>query len=208
MEKVVTNHQQSGRNGWSLRSVITLTIFSVMIMVIMMITMLVINITLTPTGSFLLTSGISALLTAPFYFIILKKVDARGTAFSISLLLGIFFLVTGQFYSFIIYLVLGVVAELVLLVDGYHRRGRTFIAYLIFSWAYIGGGILPMVLMKDQYLSWLSGYADAVTADATIFFFGTPQGIAASSVICLIGAALGYLLAQRILNRHVAKAKL
>ncbi|MGL6198695.1 MAG: MptD family putative ECF transporter S component [Lachnospiraceae bacterium] len=198
-----------GTNKWSLKDVITLAIFTVIIFVVLMIVMVLSNILLTPVGAYFASPGISALLAGPFYMVMTNKISKRGVVFLICTITGLLFLAVGQVYTFVIYVIFGVIGELCMLgQDAYQKLFRNMAGFLFYMVALSASAFIPMILFRDQFLAWYSTFGTEETISTLIQVYGGPSGILITVALTAAGSILGCMIGQRILNRHVKKARI
>lgn len=205
----ILSMQEKGTNKWTLMNVITLAIFSVIIFVIMTILMIVSNILFTPVGAYFIMPGIAALFAGPFYMVMTNKISKRGVLFFLSLISGLLFLAMGQVYTFVIYIILGVIGELCMWgQNAYQNFGRNLAGFFAYMLALSAGGIVPMLLFRKQYLTWYSSVGNSESLSAMIQVYGTPRGILTTIAITAIGSVIGCVIGRSILTRHVKKARI
>lgn len=196
-------------NRWTLKNVITLAVFTVIIFIVMMLVTMATNIALTPIGAYYAGPGIAAVLAGPFYMVLATQINKRGVLFFVHLITALAFLVIGQLYTFGVYVVLGVIGELCMLgKDAYKSFWRNCIGFFIYFFAFSGAGILPMLLFRESYLAWYSAYSDPAAVEFLTNVYSSPCAIAIIILLTVAGAVLGCLIGRAIVNRHVKKAKI
>jgi energy-coupling factor transport system substrate-specific component len=194
---------------WTLKNIVTLTVFTVIIFIVMMLATIAANIILTPIGSYYAGPGIAAMLAGPFYMVMATRIGKRGVLFFVHLITALFFLIIGQIYTFGVYAVMGVIGELCMLgKDAYKSFWRNCVGFFIYFLALSGSAIFPMLLFRESYIAWYSAYSDPAAVELlTNVYFG-PQAIAATILLTAAGAVLGCLIGRALVNRHVKKAKI
>jgi energy-coupling factor transport system substrate-specific component len=196
-------------NKWTLQNVITLTVFGVIMFIVMMLVIVVASIVLTPIGVLYVGPGITAVLTGSFYMVIATRINKRGVLFFLHLITALAGLLVGHIYVFSIYVLLGVVGELCMLgKDTYKIFWRNCIGFFIYSFAMAGTGILPMLLFRESFISFMNANSNPDGMEPFILVYTSFRAIAIIIVLTAAGAVLGCLIGRRIVNRHVKKAKI
>ncbi len=200
---------QEKNNKWTLKNVLTLTIFTVIIYILLLIGMIATNILFTPVGAYFACPGISALITGPFFIVMVNKIQKRGVTFLLSLISGLLFLVMGQLYTFLVYVIFGILTELCFLGKNAYQRPVNLIgAFFFYMLAFSGGGIIPMVLIRKQFIEWYKTVGNEASVSAMINVYGTLHGVLITVGITLAGCVGGCMIGSSILRRHVAKARI
>lgn len=200
---------QEKKNRWSLKNVITLVIFTVIIFILMMLATIVTNVLITPVGAYFAGPGVAALLTGPFYMVMVSKIGKRGVTFFLSLITGLLFLVMGQLYTFITYAIFGMLAELIFLPKGsFHRLIPNLGGFFVYMLAFSAGGFIPMFLIRDQFVAWYQTVGSEESVSAMINVYGTLHGVLITAAITIAGCTAGCYIGRSILDRHVKKARI
>lgn len=200
---------QEKDNKWTLKNVLTLSIFTVIIYILLMIGMIATNILFTPVGAYFASPGISALLAGPFFMVMVNKTPKRGVTFLLSLISGLLFLLMGQIYTFLIYVIFGILTELCFFgKNAYQKLINNIIAFCLYMLALSGGGFIPMVLIRRQYIEWYETVGNAESVTAMINVYGTLHGVLITIGITIVGCVAGCLIGSSILRRHVKKARI
>lgn len=205
----VNSAETAHSNRWTLQNVIMLAVFSVIIFIVMMLVAAVTTIVLTPIGALYIGPGIAAFLAGPFYMVIATRINKRGVLFFLHLITALATLIIGHIYAFSVYVVLGVVGELCMLgKDTYKIFWRNCIGFFIYSFALSGTGMLPMLLFRESFISWMNANSNPAGMEPFIIVYTSFSAIAIIIVLTAVGAVLGCLIGRRIVNRHVQKAKI
>ncbi len=200
---------QEKNNKWTLKNVVTLSVFTVIIYILLMIGMIATNILLTPVGAYFASPGISALFAGPFFIVMVNKIEKRGVTFLLSLISGLLFLFMGQLYTFLVYVMFGILTELCYLgKNSYHKLVNNFSAFFLYMLALSAGGFIPMILIREQYVEWYKTVGNAESVSAMINVYGTLHGVLITIGITLVGCVAGCLIGFSILSRHVKKARI
>jgi energy-coupling factor transport system substrate-specific component len=200
---------QEKNNKWTLKNVITLAIFTVIIFILMMLVTIVTNVLFTPVGAYFAGPGAAALLAGPFFMVMVNKIEKRGVTFLLSLITGLLFLVMGQLYTFIVYAVFGLLAELFFITKAsYQKLIHNIGAFFIYMLAFSAGGFIPMFLIREQFIAWYQTVGSEESVSAMINVYGTVHGVLITTGITIAGCVAGCLIGRSILNRHVKKARI
>lgn len=202
-------NQEKSSNRWTMRNIITLAIFTFIIVLVINLDSMLLNLLITPLGAYYVVAGVSAIICGPFYMVMVNKIAKPGVFFFTCLLSGLIFLLTGYFISTVIFIIAGVIGEICMLgKDAYKNFNRNLIGYFIYMLGYIGGLLLPMLLFREQYLDWYSQYADSTAVDVMLQFFSSAAGPLTALGIMIVGCIIGGFIGKMILNRHVKKARI
>lgn len=194
---------------WTLKNIITLAVFTVIVFLVMMLVTMATNIVLTPVGAYYAGPGIAAILAGPFYMVMATRVSKRGVLFFIHLITALFFLIIGQIYTFGVYAVMGVIGELCMLGKAaYKSFWRNCVGFFIYFLAFSGSAIFPLLLFRESYVAWYSAYSDPAAVEFMTNVYFRPGAIAIILLLTAVGAVLGCLMGRAIVNRHVKKAKI
>lgn len=194
---------------WTLQNVITLAVFGAIMFIVMILVVAAATIVLTPIGALYVGPGIAAFLIGPFYMVVATRINKRGVLFFLHLITALGALIVGHIYVVGVYLVLGVIAELCMLgKDTYKIFWRNCIGFFIYSFAVSGTGILPMLLFRESFISWMNANSNPAGMEPFIKVYTSFSAIAIIIVLTAVGSVLGCLIGRRIVNRHVKKAKI
>lgn len=160
-----------------------------------------------PGFSAILLPGMVGLFSGPVYMLMSKKVPRFGALTIMGGLMGLFFLISGHFaLAFFPYLLCGLLADLLQTVIGKGRsRPLSYLGYVIFTFGSTGPA-LPLWFMKNAYVASLvrkgkdQAYIDGVFAQITT---GT---LFLCIAITLVGALLGALIGDMMVNRHFSSS--
>ena len=138
------------------------------------------------------------------FMLFLTKVKKFGMIWIMSLLMGLLMLLTGMgYYSLLVGLVSGLLAELCYKSGGYRSGGKAVLTSGIFS-IWVWGNYIPLFTNVEQYFStrqeFGQAYIDALTALMPMWM--CPALLCASFVSGLIGGLVG----RALLKKHFVKA--
>jgi energy-coupling factor transport system substrate-specific component len=206
MSKVTVSGEKTGK-GLSVSDLVTVGIFAALYFLVTAVVTFTFGALIPVVGSLLLPAGV-ALLAGSIYYLLIAKVPRFGGLTAIGAVMGAFFFFSGHFaLSFAACLVFGVAGDLIARVGAYVDRKLNLLGYVIFSFG-ITGPILPLWLMRDQYVAALvargkdSAYIDKV-------FAGVNSTMAVVVVVAvLVCAVVGGVFGRSLVERHFKKANL
>lgn len=206
MSKVTVSGEKTGK-GLSVSDLVTVGIFAALYFLVTAVVTFTFGALIPVVGSLLLPAGV-ALLAGSIYYLLIAKVPRFGGLTAIGVVMGAFFFFSGHFVlSFAACLVFGVVGDLIARAGAYVDRKLNLLGYVVFSFG-ITGPILPLWLMRDQYVAALvargkdSAYIDKV-------FAGVNSTMAVVVVVAVVVCAVvGGVFGRSLVERHFKKANL
>ena len=129
---------------WSAKDVITTVLLSVLLIVIQ----LLINMVCMASHfvSMVLSVGITCFVCAPVYFLMVRRVHKRFVSLLYMTLLGVVFLIMGDWFLLPYFIVVGLVCEAILWRKGsYDAPWRITAAWTVYSGLYQGVNLLPIL---------------------------------------------------------------
>ncbi len=143
-------------------------------------------------------------LGAIVYTMYILKVKKFGAITILGLLFGLATTTGGHPYSLICAVPLGLIADFICRMGKYESKKMIAISYMVFNITMIGP-FMTLVVAKDAFIASVieyygQAYGDAIDALATDSLIFTQAGLA------ILGAALGMLLANKLLKTHFEKA--
>jgi energy-coupling factor transport system substrate-specific component len=154
-------------------------------------------------------SAITALLSAPVYFLLVSRANKPFVSLLAFGIVGIIWIILGG-YTFGAGMIVGAAfSELILMKGGYKRAARLFFAYAVIMLGNFIGDLGVIYLNTQMYIDMsLSGSASGASRDYVLAVVDSakgPVGIIAF-VSCIVASILGALLARRIMKKHLQKA--
>ncbi len=206
MSKVTVSGQQKS-GGLSVQDLVTVGIYAALYFLVTAVVTFACSILIPVVGNLLLPAGV-ALVAGSIYYLLIAKVPRFGAVTAVGLVMGAFFFFSGHFIlSFATCIVCGAGADLIARAGAYVDRKLNLLAYVVFSFG-VTGPILPLWLMRDQYVAALvargkdSAYIDKV-------FAGVNSTMAVVVVIAVIVCAVvGGIFGRGLVERHFKKANL
>lgn len=191
---------------WTIKDVITTVLLSALLVVMQFIVNMVCM--ANHFVSMTLSVGFSVFICAPVYFLMVQRVGKRGVSFIYMTLLGIIFLIMGNWYLLPYYIVIGLICEAVLWKHGaYQNPRRLMAAWTVSSLLFNGTNLLPIWFFWDAY------YAFAVSSgmsqgyiDSYVRYFTVPYWIIFIVAFTTVCGFAGSLIASRLIKKHFEKA--
>jgi energy-coupling factor transport system substrate-specific component len=193
-------------NKWSAKDVITTILLSALLIVVQF----VVNIVgmVNNFVSMVLSVGITCLLCAPIYFLMVRRVHKRFVSLVYMTLLGLVFLLMGNWFLLPYFVLVGAICEAILWKEGaYDSARRITAAWTTYSALYIGVNLLPLWMFWDTFEQFAlgSGMSPEYIASYVGYYSNTGWVV----FIFLLTAAcglVGSLIGNRIMNKHFKKA--
>lgn len=206
MSKVTVSGQQAGR-GLSVSNLVTVGIYAALYFLATAVVTFTFGMLIPVVGNLLLPAGV-ALVAGAIYYLLIAKVPRFGAVTAVGVVMGAFFFLSGHFIlSFATCLICGVGADFIARVGAYVDRKLNLLSYVVFSFG-VTGPILPLWLMRDQYVAALvargkdSAYIDKVFAGVN----GTMAVVVVVAVV--VCAVVGAIFGRSLVERHFKKANL
>lgn len=191
---------------WTAKDIITTVLLSVLLIVIQ----LAINMLgmLNHFVSMVLSVGISCFFCAPVYFVLVYKVKKPFVSLLYMTLLGVVFLIMGDWFLLPYFIVLGLICEAILKKEGsYENPRRITAAWVTYSALYIGVNLLPI------WFFWEDFQKNAISSGMTpeyiasyVRYYTQPGWIVTILLFTALMGFLGSLIGSRMMNKHFKKA--
>ncbi len=193
-------------NKWTVNNVITTVLMSALIIVIQLAVNMVCMIN--DFVSMVLSTGFSMLLCAPVYFLMVQKVSKRGVSFILMTMIGIIYLLIGNWYLLPYLMIVGLILEFILWQSGAMKnRRRLTIAWLTASLLQNGINILPIWFFWDVWYKFASESGMSTSYIDTYKYYFSDAGWLI--FIVLFTTACGYigsLFGGKLTKKHFEKA--
>ena len=197
------------QNKLKMRDIITLSIFNIAMIVIMLATKMCTMMLTTPAFDYLFYVGIMGLLCGPVFVVMSNKVPKRGTYLVTGIFGGLFITVMGSPWFLPVMIAVGIICEVVMIgEDTYKNPKRNGIAYSIYWALYALGSAIPMFFFKEQYLDSLKASYTDEGIKTLVRFYGSLDMLLLIAAITIILSAVGFIVGQKLLKKHMKKAKL
>ncbi len=197
------------QNKLKMRDIITLSIFNIAMIVIMLATKMCTMMLTTPAFDYLFYVGIMGLLCAPVFVVMSNKVAKRGTYLITGIFGGLFITVMGSPWFLPVMIVVGIICEIIMIgEDTYRNPKKNGVAYSVYWALYAIGSAIPMFFFKEQYLNSLKSSYTEEGIKTLVRFYGSPDMVLLITIITLVLSAIGFVIGQKLLKKHIEKAKL
>ena len=193
-------------NKWVVKDVITTALMSVLLIVIQLIVNMVCM-----TNDFIsmvLSVGFTMLLCAPVYFLMVSRVHKRFVSFAYMTLLGVVFLLMGNWFLLPYFMMVGLICEGILWKQGsYTNSKRLSVAWTAASLLYNGTNLLPIWFFWDTYYGFaISSGMEQGYIDAYVKYYTTPSWVVFIMIFTTACGFIGSLIGQKLIKKHFKKA--
>lgn len=193
-------------NRWSVRDVITTALLSVLLIVIQLVVNMVCMVN--DFVSMTLSVGITMLICGPVYVLMVSRVRKRGVSLLYMTLLGIVFLLMGNWFLLPWFMCVGLICEAILWKRGSHEnRVRLTGAWTVTSLLYNGTNLLPIWFFWDTYYSFaIASGMEQSYIEAYVRYFTEPAWVAFIVVFTTLCGFIGALIGSKLAVKHFKKA--
>lgn len=190
---------------WTVKDVITTVLLSVLLILIQLVVNMVCMVN--DFVSMVLSVGFTMLLCAPIYFLMFGRVRQRGVSFVYMTILGIVFLIMGNWYLLPYYMVIGAICEAILWKNGWKSKKKMTAAWTIASLLYNGVNLLPLWFFWDTYEKFaLSSGMEQSYIDSFVRYYSSPGWLIFIILFTTICGFIGSLTGGRLMDKHFKKA--
>ena len=196
----------NGENKWNVKDVITTVLMSVLLIVIQ----LAVNMVCMANDfvSMVLSVGFTMLICGPVYFLMVSRVHKRFVTLTYMTLLGIIFLLMGNWFLLPWFIATGLICELILWKRGsYQNPARLTCAWTAASLLYNGVNLLPIWFFWDTYYDFaIKSGMEQSYIDSYVHYYTAPGWVIAILVFTTLCGFTGSLIGQRLIKKHFKKA--
>ena len=193
-------------NRWKVKDVITTALMSVLLIVIQ----LAVNMICMANDfvSMVLSVGFTMLLCGPVYFLMVSRVHKRFVTLVYMTLLGIIFLLMGNWFLLPYFIAIGLLCEAMLWRQGsYQDPVRLTATWTLASLLYNGVNLLPVWFFWDTYYSFaLASGMEQSYIDSYVHYYTAPGWIIVILIFTTLCGFIGSLIGQRLIKKHFKKA--
>ena len=191
---------------WTVKDVITTVLLSVLLIVIQFIVNMVCMIN--DFVSMVLSVGFTTLLCAPVYFLLLSRVRKRFVSLVYLTLLGLVFLLMGNWYLLPYFILVGLICEAILWRPGsYTKPWRLTASWTVVSLLCNGVNLLPLWFFWDSFYSFaLASGMEPSYIQTYAQYYSSPGWVAFIVVFTTVCGFIGSLVGQKLLKKHFQKA--
>lgn len=151
--------------------------------------------------------SLGALISGPIYVLMITKAPRLGANFLFFLVKALYTLIMGQAPTALVYLLGGVVCELITLNGGYKSPVRAGISFAAHNVIFGIGSFTPMFLGADAYAQQMldAGISEAIV-NSMVYDLIAPGFIAIATVLLVAASVLGMVIGMRMLKKHFQPA--
>lgn len=143
----------------------------------------------------------------PVYFLVVSRVHKRFVTLIYMTILGLVFLIMGNWYLLPYYIVVGIICEAILWRDGWKSKKKMTAAWSVASLLYNGVNLLPIWFFWDTYEAFaLSSGMEQSYIDSFVRYYTSPGWLAFIILFTVLGGFLGSLVGGKLVNKHFKKA--
>lgn len=192
-------------NKWSVKDVITTVLLTVFLIVIQLVINMICMVN--DFVSMVLSVGISMLLCAPVYFLMVSRVRKRFVSFIYMTILGLVFLIMGNWYLLPYYMIVGILCELILWKNGWESKKKMTAAWTLASLLYNGVNLLPLWFFWDTYYDFaIESGMEKSYIESFVYYYTSPGWLVFIILFTTICGFVGSLIGGKLVNKHFEKA--
>lgn len=191
---------------WTVKEVITVVLMSVLLIAIQLVVNMVCMVN--DFVSMTLSVGITMLLCGPVFFLMVSRIRKRFVCLIYLTLLGIVFLLMGNWFLLPYFIIVGVLCEAILWKPGSHENPkRLTVAFTLLSLLYNGVNLLPIWFFWDSYYSFaVSSGMEQSYIEAYTRYYTTPGWIAFILLFTTACGFIGSIIGGKLIQKHFKKA--
>lgn len=190
---------------WTVKDVITTVLLSALLILIQLVVNMVCMVN--DFVSMVLSVGFTMLLCAPVYFLMVSRVRKRFVSFIYMTILGIVFLIMGNWYLLPYYMVIGVICEVILWKNGWESKKKMTAAWTVASLLYNGVNLLPLWFFWDTYEAFaVSSGMEKSYIDSFVQYYSSPGWLIFIILFTTACGFIGSLIGGRLMDKHFKKA--
>ena len=190
---------------WNIKDVITTVLLTVLLIVIQLIVNMVCM--ANDFVSMVLSVGITMILCAPVYFLMISRVRKHFVSLIYMIILGLVFLIMGNWYLLPYFFIVGIICEAILWKDGWNSKKKMIIAWSTASLLYNGVNLLPIWFFWDTYEAFaLSSGMEQSYIGSFVHYYTSPGWLMFIILFTMLCGFLGSLIGGKLVNKHFKKA--
>lgn len=193
-------------NKWTVKDIITTVLLSAVLIAVQ----LVVNMVCMANDfvSMVLSVGITMFLCAPIYMLMVSRIRKRFVTLIYMTILGVIFLLMGNWFLLPYYIVVGIICEAILWKAGSCERTGTLTAsWTAASLLYNGVNLLPIWFFWDTYYDFaISSGMKQSYIDAYVRYYTSTGWLVFILVFTTLMGFLGCLVGRRMIRKHFKKA--
>ena len=194
------------KNKWKVKDVITTVILSVLLIVMQLAINMICMVN--DFVSMVLSVGFTMLICGPVYFLMVSRVRKRFVTLIYMTLLGVVFLLMGNWFLLPYFIIIGLICEAILWKEvSFEKSKRLIVSWTVASLLYNGVNLLPVLFFWDTYYSFAkeSGMEQSYI-DSYVHYYTTPGWIVSILIFTTVCGFVGSLIGQKLISKHFKKA--
>lgn len=193
-------------NKWSVKDVITAVLLSFLLIVVQLAVSMISMVN--NFVSMVLSVGIACLLCAPIYFLLVRRVHKRFTSLLYMTLLGLVFLMMGNWFLLPYFVIVGILCEGILWKQGaYNNPKRITVTWTVYSALYIGVNLLPLWVFWDTFeQNALAGGMTQEYINAYLDYYSQAGWLIFIFIFTTACGLVGSLIGSKMMNKHFEKS--
>lgn len=192
-------------NKWNAKDVITTILLTIVLVVIQLAINMVCMVSY--FASMVLSVGITMLLCAPVYFLMISRIRKRYVTLLYMTIVGSIYLMMGNWYLLPYFICIGVICEIILWNSGWESKKKMTISWTIASLLYNGLNILPLYFFWDTFEAFaLQSGMEQAYIDSYVNYYKSIHWLVAIIVFTTVCGLIGSIIGGKLLDRHFKKA--
>lgn len=193
------------KNKWTVKDVITTALLSVLLIVIQLVINMICMVN--DFVSMVLSVGFTMLLCAPVYFLMVSRIRKRFVSLAYMTILGVVFLIMGNWYLLPYYMAVGLLCEVILWNRGWASAKKLTASWTLSSLLYNGVNLLPLWFFWDTYEDFaLASGMEQSYIDSYVQYYSSPQWLAVILLFSTICGFIGSMIGGKLIRKHFKKA--
>lgn len=187
------------------RDIVLIAVLTVLCVVLQLV--LAMPFSASPQLMMFVSVSLIMIVCGPIYVLMCSKACRRGTALLFSGLQAAYYLILGQAFIGLFFVLCGILSECILLGNGYSNPRRIGLSFMVYGAVYVLGSYLPYVILAEQYISNMSAMGmPQESIDAMMNLFGSPVMIFLAVLLSCACAAIGSYIGYRMRKKHFQPA--
>lgn len=191
---------------WTIRDVIS----TVLISMLMIVIQIAINLVCMPNDfvSMVLSTSFSAFACGVVYVLLATRVGKHGCTLIYATMVGIVYLISGNWYLTPWFILVGVISELILIKkDAYQDTRKVIASWSVNGLLHQGTNFLPILFFWDTYYAFaMKSGMEQSYVNAYLHYYTDPFWITFIVIFTLVLAFLGAVVGTRLVRVHFKKA--
>lgn len=192
-------------NKWKIKDVITTVLLSILLIAIQ----LIINMICMANHfvSMVLSIGFTMLLCGPVYCLLLHRVRKHFVTLTYMTIIGIIFLLMGNWYLLPFFIFVGIICECILWKDVSLRKAKQVTAsWTVASLMYNGINLFPIWFFWDTYYDFaLKSGMERSYINSYVHYYTNPKWIIFILIFTTATGFIGSLIGNKLMNKHFKK---